>query len=119
MKYIKIILSAVILTFLFSSVSFGHSAPGILFEGSVSQGTTHRHSIHADAGQKLDISIKSPENNAVFVIYKPKSNRTIKGAGAIDETRKWTGTVSESGEYTMVVGSTKGKAVYKIAVDVK
>ena len=89
------------------------------FSGSVVRGERARHLVNAKAGQTLDVSISSNENNAVFQIYLPGEKATLPGAGETDDATKWSGKVPADGEYVIVVGPTRGSATYKLSYSVK
>ena len=89
------------------------------FSGSVVRGERARHLVNAKAGQTLDVSITSNENNAVFQIYRPGEKETLPGAGETDDATKWSGKAPSDGEYVIVVGPTRGSATYKITYSVK
>jgi hypothetical protein len=87
--------------------------------GSVIRGERARHVVSAKAGQTLDVSITSDENNAVFQIYSPGEKNTLAGAGETDDAMKWSGKVPADGDYIIVVGPTRGNATYKLSYSVK
>lgn len=87
--------------------------------GSVIRGERARHLAKAKAGQTLDVSITSDENNAVFQIYSPGEKETLPGAGEMDDATKWSGKVPADGEYVISVGPTRGNATYKLTYSVK
>jgi hypothetical protein len=82
--------------------------------GSVIRGERARHPVKAKAGQTLDVSITSDENNAVFQVYSPGEKGTLPGAGETDDATKWSGKLPADGEYVIVVGPTRGNATYKL-----
>src|SRR5437667_125733 len=71
------------------------------------------------AGQTLNVSISSDENNAVFQIYSPGEKQTLSGAGETDDAMNWSGKVPADGEYVIVVGPTRGNATYKLTYSLK
>lgn len=86
--------------------------------------------IQAKAAQLVDISISSPEDNAVFQAYEPgwsidgkDEDVTIQGkdfAGATDgsDTRKASGRLARSGKILIVVGTSRGGAPYSLTVTI-
>ena len=87
--------------------------------GSVIRGEQARYTATAKAGQTLDVSITSDENNAVFQVYLPGEKGTLPGAGEMDDATKFSGKVPTDGEYVIVVGPTRGNATYKLSYSVK
>ena len=97
----------------------GCSKSGATMSGSVIRGERARHLVKAKAGQTLDVSITSDENNAVFQIYSPGEKEALPGAGEMDDATKWSGKVPADGEYVISVGPTRGNATYKLTYSVK
>lgn len=95
------------------------SKGGQAITGTVIRGERARHTVKAKAGQTLDVSITSDENNAVFQIYVPGERETLPGAGEMNDAMKWSGKVPTDGEYVIVVGPTRGNATYKLNYSVK
>jgi len=87
--------------------------------GSVVRGDRAKHLVKALAGQTLDVSITSDENNAVFQIYTSDQKNTLPGAGESDDATKWSGKVPNEGEYIISVGPTRGNATYKLTYSLK
>ena len=87
--------------------------------GSVIRGERARHTVKAKAGQNLEVSVTSEEDNAVFQIYLPGEKGTLAGAGEMDDAKKFSSKVPTDGEYVIVVGPTRGNATYKLSYSVK
>lgn len=100
-------------------VAIGCSKNSKTVSGSVIRGESARHMVNAKAGQTLDVSITSDENNAVFQIYLPGEKKTLAGAGETDDAMKWSGKVPADGDYVIVVGPTRGNTSYKLIYSVK
>lgn len=92
----------------------GCSKGGASVSGSVIRGERARHIVRAKAGQTLDVSITSDENNAVFQIFLPGEKETLPKAGETDDAKKWSGKVPADGDYVISVGPTRGNATYKL-----
>src|ERR1044072_3406815 len=82
--------------------------------GSVIRGERARHIAKARAGQTLDVSITSDENNAVFQIYSPGEKETLPRAGEMDDATNWSGKVPADGENVISVGPTRGNGHAKL-----
>jgi len=100
-------------------IAFGCAKNSKTISGSVVRGENARHVVSAKAGQTLDVSITSEENNAVFQIYEPGEKKTLAGAGETDDAMKWSGKIPADGDYVIVVGPTRGNATYKLTYSVK
>jgi hypothetical protein len=94
------------------------------------------YSIVANADQTAEISIKSLETNANFVIYQPPSQITrsddgldidgkmLLGGDAVPgldkgATRRWKGALPSTGEYYVVVTSDRGNVTYDLTISIK
>lgn len=66
----------------------------------------------------MSIRIMSLEDNAVFDVVAPPNKlgqrRTLK-----QEAVTWSNTLPETGDYQIVVGSTRGNASYRLQVTIK
>lgn len=92
----------------------GCSKGGATVSDSVIRGERKRHIVKAKAGQTLEVSITSDENNAVFQIYLPGEKETLPKAGEMDDATKWSGKLPADGDYVISVGTTRGNATYKL-----
>ena len=140
MKTIKLLMFFVI-SFVFVGSSFARYnknelkfAPGTssaTVSDAVVRGDRNLYSITAKAGQTMQVSVSSTEDNAVFQIYQPGAkfikedgDDDIKGtmlpkAGDEDDAKSWNGKLPQSGKYWIVVGGTRGNATYKLKVGIK
>jgi hypothetical protein len=100
-------------------LKFSKGASSTLVDGSVVRGDVDNYQIGVKAGQIMTIAITSTEKNAAFVIYLPKSEKTLQGAGEEDDAVKWTGKLPVTGIYKIAVSGTRGNATYKLKVSVK
>jgi len=112
---VLLVVAAVLLSITFVACSKSSAT----VSGSVIRGERARHVVKAKAGQTLDVSITSEEDNAVFQVYLPGEKETLPGAGEMDDAKKWSSKTSADGEYVIVVGPTRGNATYKLTYAVK
>lgn len=82
-------------------------------KGGVARGTVNTYLIKAKQGQKMNIKIQSPENNAVFNIINPKTKTIVK------EAKSWSGELSQTGDYEIAVGTERGGASYTMSVSIE
>jgi hypothetical protein len=115
LKFLKCLLVSLVLLLGINCSKGGQTT----VSGSVIRGERARHLAKAKAGQTLDVSITSDENNAVFQIYSPGEKETLPGAGEMDDATKWSGKVPADGEYVISVGPTRGSATYRLTYSVK
>ncbi|MBD2074445.1 hypothetical protein H6F86_11225 [Phormidium sp. FACHB-592] len=99
-------------------VRFAPGASSATIKDSVVSGTRDRYLLSARKGQKMSIRIVSLEDNAVFDVVAPVDQagqqRTLK-----QEAFSWTNTLPETGDYQIVVGSTRGNASYRLQVTIR
>lgn len=116
--------------FLFSSISFGEEEnfksikffPGkssAIVKGAVIRGERDLYQLNIKANQKLTVHISSLEHNAVFQIYYAKTKEYLKMASELDDATEWKGKTTVSGDYVIVVGSTRGNASYNLQVKIE
>lgn len=109
------------------TISFPRGATGAELQGGVARGETACWALQARAGQTLEATVASLENNAVFQIYQPgwKAGRdgvegfALPGAAEGQDARQFTGTLPTTGRYLIVVGATRGGADYRLRVGVR
>ena len=80
--------------------------------GAVILGQRDRYTLGAAAGQTMNVSITSLEDNAVFDLVGPE------GAPLDTEVTTSTVTLPLDGDYVVVVGGTRGNATYELVVSI-
>ena len=100
-------------------IDFSKDRNSAVVRGSVSHGERITYLIGARAGQELEVRIVSIRNRAVFAIYEPLSERTIRGAEQGQGVKHWKGYLSKNGDYRVVVDATHDKATYRLAIFLK
>ncbi len=100
-------------------IRFRRDRTSTVIKDSVIRGDRDRYLLGARAGQRMTVNISALEDNAAFVIYPPGSKQTLKGAGEEDDVTQWSGKLPTSGNYTIIVGGTRGNASYRLAVAIK
>ncbi|HEX8234888.1 MAG TPA: hypothetical protein VF600_02945 [Abditibacteriaceae bacterium] len=128
MKHIRVLVGAFLtfLAFVLASaafcagvsqkIHFARHRTSTTIQQSVLRGERDQYVLRGRTGQKLKVSISSLEKNAAFQIDQPGRKKTLKGAGEEDDAVRWNGKLPVSGDYTIVVGSTRGNAEYKLYV---
>ena len=99
-------------------IRFAKGKTSATAKSSVLRDEVHYYLVKVKEGQKLSVKITSLEKNASFRIMKP-SGEYVEGAGAMDEPVKWSGNVSESGDYKIAVAPDRGNATYRLTVSVE
>jgi hypothetical protein len=93
-------------------IEFEPGTDNAIREGEVDSGNSDRWILRAAAGQKMDLSIDSVDDNVAFAVFAP--DRTLL-ATVTDDTF-WTGTLPASGDYSVEVASLGGGAFYRMKV---
>ena len=93
-------------------VQFTPGTSSANLENSVVRGTRDVYVLGAQANQSMSVKITSLENNAVFDVLSP-SNEVLRWESTDEELA-----LSETGEYYIVVGGTRGNATYQLEVGI-
>jgi hypothetical protein len=99
-------------------IRFARGRTTAALKNSLVRGTLDTYVVGARAGQKMTVSITSVERNAVFTIYTPDGVR-VEDTGEGQHALNWSGKLSESGDYVIEVGGTRGNATYTLRVSVR
>lgn len=95
-------------------VRFPKGRTSVTLKGAAVRGTEDRYMLRAASGQTMTLHITSTEDNAVFNVIPPTSDRPL-----VTEQTDWTGRLPATGDYTIVVGPTRGNATYTLEVTVR
>ncbi|NMW20607.1 MAG: hypothetical protein HKK67_03020 [Chlorobiaceae bacterium] len=99
-----------------------HFAPGknsAIVSAAVVRGDRDIYLIKAHAKQVMTINISTLEENAVFSLFEPKAKNAVRGTEEGKDITTWSGSLSKTGLYRIIVGGTRGNASYKLQVTVK
>jgi hypothetical protein len=112
-------------------VSFAKGSNSTLIAASVVRGESDQYFLTGKAGQKMEVSLSAMEKNAAFAIYQPgyKAGKdadgileikgaALPGAGEGEEATAWKGVLPSSGKYLILVGGTRGNAIYKLKITI-
>lgn len=115
-----------------TAIHFGHGASAASARGTVVRAEYACYTLGMQAGQTLTVKATSPEDNVVFVAYRPGyslkqasdgpdiTGPTLEGAGDQDEATSLTGKLPQTGQYLFVLGTTRGAGgSYTIRFQVK
>ena len=94
-------------------ILFAPGAVSAVVEGSVVRGTRNIYLLRARKDQTIILNIRSLEKNAVFDIQAPD------GSFLEQEASTWRGLLPRTGDYSVIVGATRGNASYKLEVIIK
>jgi hypothetical protein len=91
-------------------------APGgdrSIVKGSVVRGTRDIYLLRAFGNQTMTVNITSLEKNAIFDIQAPN------GKFLSQESASWSGILPTTGDYSVIVGGTRGNATYQLEVIIR
>ena len=74
--------------------------------------------LDAQKGQIMTVKLTSLENNAVFDLFAPASNNSPRRL-LKQETVTWSAVLPVTGDYQVIVGSTRGNATYRLEVTIQ
>jgi hypothetical protein len=99
-------------------IRFARGANGATIQTSVVRGERDVYLLGAKQGQRMTIKLTSVEGNAVVAIAAPLvsggKERILK-----QDATTWTGTLPATGDYRLIVGSTRGNASYRLQVTIQ
>lgn len=105
------------------AVKFKKGESSTTIEGAVVRGDRDTYTLGAKAGQTMEVSITSAEDNAVFQIYGEVEGDwvALHGADEGDDATEWKGELPAggSGQYKIVVGPARGNATYSLDISIK
>lgn len=100
-------------------IKFARGENSATVEGGIARGEVYNYLIKASRGQFMTVTIYSTEENAVFQIINKKTGEYLPGAEDGKDIMRWDGELPSSGDYKIIVGSTRGGAEYKLNVIVE
>src|SRR5690348_10855744 len=72
-------------------LKFKRGRSSAVVEGAVVRGDQDRYLVEARAGQRMNVHIRSLENNAVFWIQNRKTRKPLRGATETSDAMRWSG----------------------------
>ncbi|MCB1025813.1 MAG: hypothetical protein KDB79_15565 [Acidobacteria bacterium] len=94
-------------------VQFARGKTGTVVKKQIRLGTTHIYSVRAQKGQRMAVTLTTGKQTS-FTIYSPTEG-IIEGA---DGGKMWRGTLNETGEYLIAIGTDK-TAKYGLEIFIK
>lgn len=94
-------------------IVFASGKNSTVIRKQIKLGTSHVYTFSANEGQTLSVRLKTGDKTSLSV-YAPV-NGVIEDA---DGVKKWSGALSESGEFTIIVG-TDATAKYMLEISIK
>ena len=99
-------------------VRFAPGEDSATIKTSVVNGTRDLYLLEAQEGQTMQVKITSLEHNAVFAIVAPP-NGTSPRSFLKQEAVTWNNVLPTTGDYQIIVGSTRGNASYRLEVTIR
>ncbi len=99
-------------------IRFAPNSDSATIKTSVINGTRDIYLLDAQKGQTMSVRIVSLEDNAVFDITTPP-NQTGQRRTLKQEAVVWTSRLPETGDYQVIVGTTRGNASYRLQITIK
>jgi hypothetical protein len=99
-------------------IQFASGAYSSTVQDGVERGTRNIYLVGASKGQTLTVKITSEENNAVFDVAAP-SGKIGQRRLLLREAAEWTTVLPASGDYQIIVGSTRGNSSYRLQVAIR
>lgn len=101
------------------NIVFGHGQHSSVVTGSVVRGDRDVYVVWVKAGQVMSVKATALEHNVAFSIFEPQALKTILGTEDENDLTTWSGTLTKSGAYRIVVGGSRGNATYTLQISVK
>lgn len=93
-------------------VKFATGRTSVAIDGGVVRGYRNVYRVGAGQGQTLELAISSLENNAVFDLFAPDGTLLTREAMTSNAL------LPADGDYTIVVGGTRGNATYTLTISI-
>ena len=94
-------------------VQFKRGASSATVQGTVSIALPDTYLVGARAGQVMTVQLTSPRKSVTLLVSSPITTTLVA-----DNTRSWTGTLPENGDYTIIVQSDV-RATYSMTITIK
>ena len=88
-------------------------------ENACARGEQHTYLVGAKKGQTMIVTIMSVEDNAVIQIVDVKTDYYLPGSEDGTDIKRWSGELPSSGDYQIIVGSTRGGTEYTLKVTIE
>jgi hypothetical protein len=94
-------------------VQFKPGTASTTVQGKVTRALSETYLVGARAGQTMTVRLTGPNKSLNFFVSSPKTTTLIA-----DNTRNWTGTLPETGDYTIIVQA-DARASYTMTITIK
>lgn len=94
-------------------VQFKRGTSSTTLQGHVTRALSETYLVGARAGQVMTVKLTGPNKTLSFLVSSPTTTTLIA-----DNTRDWTGTLPETGDYSIIVQA-DARATYSITIGIK
>lgn len=94
-------------------VQFKRGASSATVQGTVTISLPDTYLVGARAGQVMTVQLTAPRKSVNFLVSSPISTSLIA-----DNTRSWTGTLPETGDYTIIIQA-DSRSTYSLTITIK
>ena len=95
-------------------VQFKRGASSATLQGRVSIELPDTYLVGARAGQVMTVALNAPRQSVRFTLMSPTTSSLVA-----DNTRNWTGTLPENGDYTIIVDADERGGTYTMTITIK
>jgi hypothetical protein len=101
-------------TTLRKKVFFQKGRTTAILKNTIRKGTNHHYLLSASEGQTMILHLAAKQTS--LTVYKPDGGEAIEDADGVND---WTGTLPETGEYTIEVATDAKAAPYTLEVTIR
>ena len=98
----------------FRRLQFKRGASEATVQGTVSIALPDTYLVGARAGQTMTIKLIAPRKSVRFLLMSPTTRSLVA-----DNARDWTGVLTETGDYTIIIDSDARNSTYSMTVSIK
>ena len=97
----------------FRRVQFQRGSSSAILKGKASISLPDTYLVGARAGQVMTVQLTAPRKSVRFLVMTPKTNLIA------DNSRGWSGTLPENGDYTIIVDADEVGGTYSMTISIK
>lgn len=100
-------------------IKFRKGESSATIESGIARGESDSYLVGASRDQYMVVTIISVEDNAVFQIVDRKTGDYLPGTEEGVDARRFEGYLPSTGDYKIIIGSTRGGADYTLKVSIE
>ena len=98
----------------FRRVQFARGSSSATVQGKVSIALPDTLLVGARAGQVMSVQLSAPRKSVRFLVMSPTTRNLVA-----DNARTWNGTLTETGDYTIIVDADERGSTYSLTISIK